>query len=97
MAHAAAGTVALDRIADAGWDPHLGVVHRGEPLGFVKDCATAIRADADRVWLESGTLAGGTGSALSVDVAALVEQQRPRLNRLLTRLLEQYADLLREP
>jgi hypothetical protein len=97
MFHAAAGTVALDRIADAGWDPHLGVVHRGEPLGFVKDCATAIRADADRVWLQSGTLAGGTGSALSVGVAALVEQQRPRLNRLLTQLLEQYADLLREP
>jgi CRISPR/Cas system-associated endonuclease Cas1 len=95
--HAAAGTVALDRIADAGWDPHLGVAHRGEPLGFVKDCTTAIRADADRVWLESGKPDGGTGSALSVDVAAIVEQQRPRLNRLLVRLLEQYADLLREP
>lgn len=95
--HAAAGTVALDRITDAGWDPHLGVAHRGEPLGFVKDCATAIRADADRVWLESGSLADGTSSALSMDVAAFFERQRPRLSRLLTRLLEQYADLLREP
>jgi CRISPR/Cas system-associated endonuclease Cas1 len=95
--HATADTLALDRITDAGWDPHLGVAHRGEPLGFVKDCAMAIRADADRIWLESGTLAGGTGSALSEDVAAFFEQQRPRLTRLLTRLLEQYAELLREP
>lgn len=95
--HAAVSTLVLDRIAEAGWDPHLGVAHCGEPLGFVKDCAEAIRADADRIWLESGTLAGGTGRALSVDVAGLFEQQRPRVNRLLTRLLEQYAELLREP
>jgi hypothetical protein len=59
--HAAADTLALDRIAD------------------------------------SGKLDGGTGSALSADVAAFFEQQRPRLTRLLTRLLEQYAELLQEP
>ncbi len=95
--HAAVSTLALDQIADAGWDPHLGVAHRGEPLGFVKDCAAAIQADADQVWLESGKLAGGTGSALTVDVAASFEQRRPHLNRLLARLLDQYAELLQEP
>jgi ABC-type transporter Mla subunit MlaD len=89
--------VALDRITDAGWDPHLGVAHRGEPLGFVKDCATAIEADADQIWLDSGKIASGRSSAMSADVAACFEQQRPRLNRLLTRLLEQYAELLQEP
>lgn len=95
--HAAVSTLALDHIAEAGWDPHLGVAHRGEPLGFVRDCTDAIQADADRLWLESAKLAGGTGGALSADVAASFERQRPRLNRLLARLLDQYAELLQEP
>lgn len=95
--HAAVDTLILDRIAETGWDPHVGVIHRGESLGFVKDCAMAIRADADRLWLEQGRLADQTGAALSLDVAESFERHRSRLVRLLGRLLDQYGELLREP
>ncbi|MCS6897771.1 MAG: CRISPR-associated endonuclease Cas1 [Nitrospira sp.] len=94
--HAAVGTLILDRITEAGWDPHVGVIHRGEPLGFVKDCSLAMRADADRLWLERGCHAERTEAALSFDVAECFERHRPRLARLLSRLFDQYADLLRE-
>ncbi len=95
--HAAVGTLILDRVAEAGWDPHVGVIHHGEPLGFVKDCAMAIRADADRLWLEQGRLTDRTGVALSLDVAERFERHRSRLVRLLSRLLDQYGELLQEP
>ncbi|MCP9453341.1 MAG: CRISPR-associated endonuclease Cas1 [Nitrospira sp.] len=95
--HAAVGTLILDRIVEAGWDPHVGTIHRGEPLGFVKDCTMAIRADADQLWLEQGRLADQTSAALSLDVAESFERHRSRLVRLLGRLLDQYGELLREP
>ncbi|MCP9450491.1 MAG: CRISPR-associated endonuclease Cas1 [Nitrospira sp.] len=95
--HAAVDTLILDRITETGWDPHVGVIHRGESLGFVKDCAMAIRADADRLWLEQGRLADRSDVALSFDVAKSFEQHRSHLVRLLSRLLDQYGELLREP
>lgn len=95
--HAAVGTLILDRIAERGWDPHVGVIHRGEPLGFVKDCAMAIHADADQLWLERGCPTRHTEAALPPDVAECFERHRPRLARLLSRLLDQYGEFLREP
>lgn len=94
--HAAVGTLILDRITELGWDPHVGAIHRGEPLGFAKDCAMATRADADRLWLEQGRLAQHTEASLSRDVAEYFERHRPRLARLLDRLFDQYAELLQE-
>lgn len=94
--HAAASTLILDQITERGWDPHVGVIHREEPLGFVKDCAMAICADADRLWLEQGRLAQRTEAALSHAVAECFERYRPRLARLLGRLLDQYGEFLRE-
>jgi hypothetical protein len=88
--------VAVEIIA-GGWDPHQGVRHRAQPLGFVKDCAVALQADADRLWLD---LTGQTGKALAPeDTAALAAQAevgRPRLEALIRRLLGQYADILWE-
>jgi CRISPR/Cas system-associated endonuclease Cas1 len=94
--HAAVGTLILDRIAEAGWDPHVGVIHRGEPLGFVKDCAMAFRADADRLWLDQGCRTHHAETMLPPDVAECFERHRLRLAKLLDRLLDQYADLVRE-
>ncbi|MCP9440382.1 MAG: CRISPR-associated endonuclease Cas1 [Nitrospira sp.] len=96
LLHAAVSTLILDRITERGWDPHIGAVHHGEPLGFVKDCAMAIRADTDRLWLEQRRLAPHSEVALSRDVAECFERHRPRLARLLDRLLDQYGSLLQE-
>lgn len=91
-------TLALEAITKGGWDPHLGVLDGASPMGFVRDCATALGAEADRLWLESGPVATGDGAAsLSRDLAALFERHRPRLSTLLDRLLHQYANRLWEP
>lgn len=84
-------------ITAGGWDPHQGVRHQSQPLGFVKDCVVALQADADRLWLDltrqpSEALVPGDTAAL----AARAEAGRPRLEALIRRLLGQYADILWE-
>ncbi len=77
-------------VAAAGWDPHLGVRHRSQPLGFVKDCVAALRPDADRLWVEF------EGAMVSAAAAAFFETNRGRLEGLIRLLLDQYARLLCE-
>ncbi len=98
VCRAVLATLALEAIAQAGWDPHLGVLHGARPLGFMYDCTTALGAEADRLWLDSEVSDPSEGEAgLSRTLAALVEQHRPRLSALLNRLLSQYATRLWEP
>lgn len=78
-------------VSAQGWDAHAGVRHRDQPLGFVKDCATVLHPDADRLWLESA--AGGASGAAA---AALFEAGRRRIESLARRLLSQYARLVWE-
>ncbi len=93
---AALHTLVLERVSETGWDPHLGVLHRGS-LGLVRDCVAAIQADADLVWLESGGLESvPSDGAMSQDLAAHLETHRPRLKALLRRLLDQYESIIRE-
>lgn len=93
---AALHTLALERISGAGWDPHLGVQHRAQRLGLVRDCAAALQADADLAWLESGGVEGDlSDGAVSPALAAHFETRRPRLAALLRRLLDQYEAIVR--
>lgn len=94
---AALQTLALEAISEAGWDPHLGLLHRAQPLGFVRDCVAALQADADLVWLDSGGAAGDDVGALPQALAEHFESRRPRLAMLLRRLLDQFAGMIWEP
>lgn len=94
---AALQSLVLEAISEAGWDPHLGLRSPAQPMGFVRDCVTALEADADRVWLDSGAVTCDDGRALSRAVAELLESRRPRLAMLIRRLLDQFACLLWEP
>ena len=80
-------------VGAGGWDPHVGVRHRTQPLGFVKDCVMALRAEADRLWLEGAPAEMGRASS-SAAWAARFEAGRPRVEALLRRMLDQYAGLL---
>jgi hypothetical protein len=89
--------LALEVITEAGWDPHLGLRHRA-PLGLVRDCATALQADADLAWLASGGVQPGASTgALPPAIAEHVELRRPRLAALMRRLLVQYEAIVWEP
>ncbi|MEW6245675.1 MAG: CRISPR-associated endonuclease Cas1 [Nitrospirota bacterium] len=94
---AALQTLALEAILEAGWDPHLGWLHRAQPLGFVRDCVAALQADADLAWLDSGAAAGDGIGALPRALAGHFESRRPRLATLLRRLLDQFAVMIWEP
>lgn len=95
--HGMLETLALEAVGRAGWDPHLGVLQGTCPLGLVRDCVTALEAEGDRLWLESGPReAGRPEGSLSPRVAAQLEHHRPRLHALLARLLQQYATVLGE-
>lgn len=89
-------TLVLEHISEAGWDPHLGVHHRGQRLGLVRDCVAALQADADLVWVESGGIESGlSDGAISPALAAHLESHRPRLATLMRRLLDQYEGVIR--
>ncbi len=94
---AALQTLALETIVEAGWDPHLGFLHRTQPLGFVRDCAAALEPDADLIWLDSGLRISDEDGPLSRALAELFESRRPRLAMLLRRLLDQFAVIIWEP
>lgn len=94
--HAALHTLALERISEAGWDPHLGVQHRAQGLGLVRDCVVALQADADQAWLESGGVEVGlSDGTVSPALAAYFETRRPRLAAFMRRLLDQYEAIIR--
>lgn len=94
---AALETVALEGIVEAGWDPHLGLLHRAQPLGFVRDCVMALGPDADGMWVESGAGMPDEADALSHALAESIESHRRRLTARLRRLLDQFAAMLWEP
>jgi hypothetical protein len=84
-------------IADQGWDPHAGVRARGTPLGFVKDCYSALQSDIDRIWLNlPGRPIEHRPPPSSRILASSFESARPRLEALLRSMLAQYARLLWE-
>lgn len=94
---AALDNLVLEAIMAAGWDPHLGLRHRA-PLGLVRDCASALQADADLAWLDSGVVKpGASGGALTTELAEHIEFRRPRLAALVRRLLVQYEAIIWEP
>jgi hypothetical protein len=84
-------------ITAQGWDPHAGVRECGRPLGFVKDCYSALQADIDRIWLTLPGRPTATGRPHgSRFLAGSFESARPRLEALLQSMLEQYARILWE-
>ncbi len=94
---AALQTLALEAIVEAGWDPHLGALHRAQPMGLVRDCVAALQSDADLVWLDSGSEISDAADPLPRALAELFESRRPRLAMLLRRLLDQFAIMMWEP
>ncbi len=94
---AALQTLALEAIVEAGWDPHLGLLHRAQPLGFVRDCVAALQPDADLVWLDSDAATPDEAGTLPQALAGHFEARRPRLAALLRRLLDKFAVMIWEP
>ncbi len=93
---AALQTLALEAISEAGWDPHLGFLHRAQPLGFARDCVAALESDADFIWLNSGAATLDGAGTLPRALAGHFEARRPRLATLLRRLLDQFAVMIWE-
>lgn len=84
-------------VTAGGWDPHCGVLNAAQPLGFVKDCVTALHADADRMWLDvAAERSGRAPEAATESLALRFEAARPRVEALIRRMLDQYAELLWE-
>jgi hypothetical protein len=84
-------------IVAQGWNIHSGVRELGTPLGFVKDCYSAMQPDMDRIWLTLSVRASESGRPLSNRaLAGCFESARTRLEALLRLMLEQYARLLWE-
>jgi hypothetical protein len=84
-------------ITAQGWDPHAGVRERGRPLGFVKDCYSALQSDIDRIWLTlPDRSTEGWLRQKTRFLAASFESARAHLESLLRLMLEQYARILWE-
>jgi exonuclease VII small subunit len=80
-----------------GWDLHAGIRRGAGALNLVKDLATALHPDVDRVWilLPQAKPEEPPGQAMR-EVAAQFESQRRRLEALVRLMLEQYSRLLLE-
>lgn len=95
--HAALQAVILTESAAAGWDPHAGVRHRHDPLGFVKDGASAVNAEADALWLDTAPHGPeAPGPLLPEPLVEAFERRRPLLERLVRRWLDQFERILWE-